>query len=421
MTDAEPTADDETADAPATEPAEREPVDDDPAQDDPAERERHATNLELYLDLVFVFAVTQVAGFLAGDLTWGGVGRGLLLAWLVWWLWSQFAWLGTAIDLEQRSVAQLLVLAAVPPTLLMAVALPTAFTTGARQFAAAYLVVQLWSLTIQGWSLWGDRANRVAWLGYAPLAALAPTVLLVGAFFDGRSRVVVWTLVALFDVGAALMAARGGSSSTTTWRIDPVHFAERHSLFVIISLGEVLVAAGAAAAVAAGDDLTVTVGVGLVAAVSVACTYWWVYFAFVPRASEWALRRAQGADRGRVARDLFTFGHFPIVTGIVLYAVVAKHLVGAPYEHLHTADLAVLFGSVLCFVGGLLNLQYRNVRKLAPERLAVIAATALWCALAGPVLSAMAVVAGIAVMFLAMQTVTLRRLDRQAAERAATT
>ena len=85
---------------------------------------RHATNLELFLDLVFVFAVTQIAAFLAADLSLAGFARGLLLAWLVWWLWSQFTWLGTAIDLGGRSAAQLMVLVAVPPTLLMAVALP---------------------------------------------------------------------------------------------------------------------------------------------------------------------------------------------------------------------------------------------------------------------------------------------------------
>ena len=157
-------------------------------------------------------------------------------------------------------------LAAVPPTLLMAVALPSAFGTGALQFAGAYFVVQLWALAVQGWGLWPDRANRIAWLRYLPLAALAPTILVVGAFFDGRARVAVWAVVALFDVGAALLANRRSASGTTNWRIDPVHFAERHALFVIISLGEVLVAAGASAALAAGEDLTLTVGVGLVAA-----------------------------------------------------------------------------------------------------------------------------------------------------------
>jgi len=123
---------------------------------------RHATNLELFLDLVFVFAVTQVAGVLASDLTWAGFGRGLLLAWLVWWLWSQFTWLGTAVDLSGRSAAQFLVLATVPLALLMAVALPDAYGSTGVEFAGAYLAVNLWALGIQGRKLWGEPATRAA-------------------------------------------------------------------------------------------------------------------------------------------------------------------------------------------------------------------------------------------------------------------
>ena len=123
---------------------------------------RHATNLELFLDLVFVFAVTQVAGVLGSDLSPEGFGRGLLLAWLVWWLWSQFTWLGTAVRLEHRSIAQFQVLATVPLTLLMAVALPSAFDATGVHFAGAYLAVNLWALGIQGRSLWRDPLTRTA-------------------------------------------------------------------------------------------------------------------------------------------------------------------------------------------------------------------------------------------------------------------
>ena len=373
------------------------------------ERERHATNLELFLDLVFVFAVTQLAGFLSADLTWSGLGRGLLIGWLVWWLWSQFTWLGTAIDLEQRSVTQLLVLAAVPPTLLMAVSLPTAYTTSGLQFAGAYMAVQLWALAIMGWGVWGDPSTRKAWLSFAPLAALAPTLLVVGALFDGRARVAVWAVVAIFDVGAALLGGRPTSSGTAAWRIEPAHFAERHSLFVIISLGEVLVAAGATAT---GSPLTASIGVGLVTAVSVACVLWWTYFAFVPRVTEAALTRVEGSERGRAARNLFTFGHFPVVIGIVLYAVVAKHLVSNPLETMHAADLAVLTGAVTFFIGGLLGMQWQIVHRLAPERLAVIIMTGAWCAIAGAHLDAVVIVAGVAAMLLVMQAITLRRFNR---------
>ena len=99
--------------------------------------ERHASNLELFLDLVFVFAVTQIAGIFESDTGPGGFARALLLAWLVWWLWSQFTWLGTAINLQDRSLTQFLVLAAVPMALLMAVAIPDAYGDTGFEFAGA--------------------------------------------------------------------------------------------------------------------------------------------------------------------------------------------------------------------------------------------------------------------------------------------
>jgi len=368
---------------------------------------RHATNLELFLDLVFVFAVTQIAGFLAADLSFGGFAQGLLLAWLVWWLWSQFTWLGTAIDLGGRSAAQLMVLVAVPPTLLMAVALPEAFGSSAVEFGAAYLVVNLWALAIQGRGLWADPTTRMSWLRYVPLAALAPLVLFAGSFLDEGPRTAVWCAVAVFNVASAIVGGQKGE-----WKIDPVHFSERHALFVIISLGEVLVAVGTATA---GVPLTTEVGGALLVAVAVACVFWWAYFAFVPEVMERTLRRAERIARGRAARDLFTFGHFPVIFGVVLFAVAAKHVVVHPAAPLGEGDLAALATSVAFFLGGLLGLQWQVVRTLAPERLVVIVGVAVISATLGPEVSGTLMVGGVALVLVIMQLVTLRRFDRSMA------
>jgi low temperature requirement protein LtrA len=380
----------------------------DPETETKTEYGRHATNLELFLDLVFVFAVTQIAGFLASHLTLAGFARGLLLAWLVWWLWSQFTWLGTAIDLGGRSTAQVLVLLAVPPTLLMAVALPQAFGDAGVEFGAAYLVVNLWALFIQGRGLWADPATRSAWLRYSPLAALTPCVLFAGAFLSEGPRTAVWGAVAVFSVASALMGAQRGE-----WRIDPVHFSERHALFVIISLGEVLVAVGTATA---GVELTSEVGAALLAAVAVACVLWWGYFAYVPAVGERNLVRAPSALRGRVARDFFTFGHFPVVFGIVLYAVTAEHVAAHPTASLGNGDLAALAASVAFFVGGLLGLQWQTVRALAPERFAAIVVVAALCGTLGPEVSGTVLVALVALLLAITQVVTLRRFDRWQAD-----
>ena len=377
---------------------------------------RHATNLELFLDLVFVFAVTQIAGALGSELTLVGFGHGLLLAWLVWWLWSQFAWLGTAVDLGGRSTAQYLVLATVPLTLLMAVAIPDAFGESGLQFAGAYLAVNLWALGIQGRSLWRDPATRAAWQRYVPLAAAAPCVLLAGALLEAEARFVVWTAVAVFNVASAIAGGRGGRDGTAEWTIDPSHFAERHALFVIISLGEIVVAVGTAAA---AGGLGLAIGASLIAAVAVACVFWWTYFAYVPEAVEGTLRRARGADRGAVARNVFTFGHFPIVFGLVLYAVAAKHAVAHPGDPLGPGDLAILSAAVAFFVGGLLGLQWQAVRQLAPERVVAIVGITALCAIAGPLVPGPLLLAVIAIVIALMQLRSLRRFDRRIAARAA--
>jgi low temperature requirement protein LtrA len=390
-------------------------VADDRATTPTEERGRHATNLELFLDLVFVFAVTQIAGVLGSELTLAAFGRGLLLAWLVWWLWSQFAWLGTAVDLGGRSTAQYLVLATVPLTLLMAVAIPDAFGASGLQFAGAYLAVNLWALAIQGRSLWRDPATRAAWLRFVPLAALAPCVLLAGSLLEGEARVLVWSAVAVFNVASAIAGGRAGRDGNAEWTIDPGHFAERHGLFVIISLGEIVVAVGSAAS---AGDFGPAIGAGLMAAVAVACVFWWTYFAYVPEVVEGMLHSARGAGRAAVARNVFTFGHFPIVFGLVLYAVAAKHTVAHPGDPLGPGDLAILAAAVAFFVGGLLGLQWQAVRHLAVERVVAIIGITTLCAIAGPLVAGGLLLAVIAIVIALMQLRAIRRFDRMVASRA---
>ena len=148
-----------------------------------------------------------------------------------------------------------------------------------------------------------------------------------------------------------------------------------------------------------------------------ACVFWWAYFAFVPEAGERALRLAPRHDRGRVARDRFTFGHFPIVFGLVLFAVVAKHVVAHPTDSPSDGDLLALAGAVAFFVGGLLGLQWQAVHRLAPERLAAIGAVAVLCWVAGPRIPGEALLFIVAVIVAIMQAITLRRYERMRAER----
>ena len=371
-----------------------------------ADEERHATNLELFLDLVFVFAVTQITGELSHHLSWSGVGRAALLAWLVWWQWSQFTWAGSAVDLQRRAATRLLVLVTIPTTLVMTTALPGAFAEAGPWFGVAYLIVQLLVLAMQGSEAIKSDAMRKAFVSYASLAAISPIVVLVGGFLDGDARIAAWIAASAINIAGALRGSGKGE-----WAINPVHFAERHALFVIIALGEVLVAVGATATT---QGLTPSVLLGLGLAAGGACVLWWTYFAFIPEVAERVLRKASRSQRGILARDLFTFGHFPIVAGVICYAVVVKHVIPVPWYVLGLGDRLMLLAAAVLIVGGYLHIQVRVVRRLAPERIAALAVVSGWTTLAATVPGA--IVLGVVVVILAaMQAITWRRFQMSVA------
>lgn len=369
-------------------------------------RERHASNLELFLDLVFVFSVTQVTGFVASNLSVAGVGKGMLLCFLVWWQWTGFTWAGTAVDLQSSSRARVVVLMMVPAMLVMAITVPRSLSDQGRWFASAYLVVQLLVLVFQALEARKTEPTKQAFLRYAPLAAIAPTLLFVGGFFSGNTRLGIWIAVAIGMIISALSATSRDSGS---WAMDATHFAERHALFMIITLGEVLVAIGAtSAAVVEEQRLDASLLSAVIATTAVACVLWWAYFGFVPAVIELTLREASPSEQGSMARDVGSFGHFPLVFGLILYAVVAKHVIAHADERLTVADRWLLVAAMMLFIGGQLLIQFRVVRRLAPERFVAIAAIAL-LALLGGTLRGPVVIALLALTLVAMSVLTARR------------
>jgi low temperature requirement protein LtrA len=370
---------------------------------------RHATNLELFVDLVFVFAITQITSVIAGDVTPAGVGKGALLAGLVWWLWSQYTWAGTALDLERNTIERVLVLGTIPPALVMTVAIPGAYDGTAGWFSGCYLAVQLLVIAMQGRTAWKDPAHRWSWTRYAPLAAVAPLVVCAGAVVHGSARTTLWGAAMAISVISGLVAGTRRNDGRAEWRVDPTHFSERHGLFVIICLGESLVAVGASATALAGEKgLSGRLAFAVACCVAFAALVWWVYFAFIPRVGEHQLARRQGGERARLARDIYTYFHFPVVFGIIMYAVVAKHVVAHPGDPIDGPDRWFLAGSALSIIGGLLLTQFRIVRRLAPERVLMIAATALLAFTLTSVDGAI-VIAVLAAGLAAMQAVTWRR------------
>ncbi len=340
---------------------------------------RRSTNLELFLDLVFVFGVAQVSVAFGEHLTWAGFGRGVVLLWLLWWLWSQFVWLGTAIDLQGRTASIVAIIIAIAPALVVAASIPEAFAARGTQFAVGYLLVQTWSLAIQGVTLWSNRTTRRAWLNYAPAAALAPLLVLAGGLAGAGARPALWLVASVVNAVSAVLG--GSSRGDGRWRIDSTHFAERHSLFVIIVLGEVLVAIGVAVTEV---ELSFTVALGFLAAVLVASALWWSYFGFVADATERALDRTAPAGRVALARDAFTFGHFPLVLGITLYADVVRHVVPHPGATMVAADRLALLGGLALLLGDFLYLRWRLQRVFTVERVVALALVTLVALVLGP-------------------------------------
>ena len=303
--------------------------------------EQGATFVELFFDLVFVFAVTQVTAVLAGDLTAKGVGHALVVFWLVWWAWTQFTWSLNEADTEHVSV-RLITLVATGLAFLMAMTVPLIATEWGWLFAVAYLVLRVLGIGLQ-WKLASDdpvwRGAVRTWTLMSGLGLLAVTA---AAFLPPERRYQALAVAAALDV---LAAARAGRYE---WRLFPGHFSERHGLFVIIVLGESLIAAG----LTAGEQpLTAGLLVVTITAVAGTCALWWTYFGWAKDALERAMRSQPPASIGRFARDVYSFAHFPLIFGVIGFAVAVEESIAHPKDPLSTPGALALCVGVGLILG----------------------------------------------------------------------
>jgi low temperature requirement protein LtrA len=333
-----------------------------------AEEERRTSYLELFFDLVFVFAITQVTLLLLSNTSAAGFARAALVLALIWWAWSGFTWMTNAIDIESQ-VTKLLFLAGMAGAFFMALAVPHAYTDQGVWFGCAYLFIGVLNISLYGWGLKDRPAEFAALRRLAPFFLLSPALVLVGGLVDSLPlRSGLW--VAALVVAVVGVLATGNDND---WRVSPAHFAERYALIVIIALGESIVAIGTSVEEIPRDSafaLSVLVAFTGVAAL------WFAYFGFVSGAVERALQKALPNKRGPLARDVFTIFHYPIVLGIVFFAVAAKKMVVHPEDALSRPGRAALGFGVALFFTGFLLARYRIVRSVGWER-AVGAAAAL--------------------------------------------
>jgi low temperature requirement protein LtrA len=279
-----------------------------------AQREQRVTPLELFFDLVFVFAITQVTLLMSDDPTWEGLGRGLVVLAALWWAWTGYAWLTNTLEPEEGPVRAGM-FGAMAAMLVVALAVPQAFDAHGVLFGVAYLIVRL--LQLQLYAIAGKRDPDLlaALLRMVPSATLAPLIIVAAGFFDGPAQAALW-LVALAVDYLGVLVGRGQG-----WRVSPAHFAERHNLIVIIALGESIVAIGVGAA---GVSLTPSIVAAAVLGIAVVVALWWAYFDVYAVMSQRQLAATSGAARVRLARDYYSYLHLPMIAGIVLFALGLK-------------------------------------------------------------------------------------------------
>jgi low temperature requirement protein LtrA len=300
-----------------------------------------ATYVELFYDLVFVYAVTQLTSLVLHDLTWGGVGRAALLFWLVWWAWTQFTWTLNLADTEHPLI-RVPTLLATAVAFFLAQAVPEAFSSAGVWFAVSYVVVRLIGLAMQAWVIASDqRASLTVWVG---LSMTGLALVMAGGFAGLELRPWFWLAALVADLVAAGLAGR------MVWVLQAGHFAERHGLIVIIALGESLIAGGLGSS---GIERDLTFALTTAGAVLATCALWWTYFGTLHHRFEEALGSQEDEARGGFARDVFSFWHAAVVAGVIAIAVAFEQAIAHPEEHLSGGPSLALTLGVALFTGGL--------------------------------------------------------------------
>jgi low temperature requirement protein LtrA len=325
-----------------------------------AQREQRVTPLELFFDLVFVYAITQVTLLMSDDPSWEGLGRGLLVLAALWWAWTGYAWLTNTLEPEEGAV-RAGVFGSMAAMLVVALAVPEAFDADAKLFGVAYLIVRLLQLLLFAIAGKRDADLLGAVLRLLPAATLAPVIILVAGFFDGRTQAALWVIALAVDYLGALIGHGQG------WRVSPAHFAERHGLIVIIALGESIVAIGIGAA---GVSLTPSIVAAAVLGIVIIAALWWAYFDVYAVSAQRQLSEASGATRVRLARDCYSYLHLPMIAGIVLFALGLKKTIEHVRDPLATVPAVALCGGLSLYFFTHVALRVRLVHHIRRSTMA---------------------------------------------------
>lgn len=334
-----------------------------------------ADPVELFFDLAFVFAFSQLVAHLVHHPTWTGGAEAGLLFLILWFGWSTFTWAANAVQGNARPVRAIF-LVATAASVPMGASVAAAFGSGGGTFAVCAAIIIAMAIALQIWGLGvvdagGDEFRTVLRYSGPNLVALA--LLVAGGFVDGTARTVLWILFLVVILAAVALARRGD------WIVRPGHFSERHGLIVIIALGEIVVAIG----IAVVDSLTESSGlptdtlIGLTTAGVLVGLLWWSYFDRVVPALEHRSETLNGRERAHHVADVYTLLHVLIVGGIIVAAAATEEILLHPRDPVHTEFLVMFVAGLAMFFGGIALAVFRAYRVLAKERLTAVAAIAL--------------------------------------------
>jgi low temperature requirement protein LtrA len=322
--------------------------------------EERVTPLELFFDLVFVLALTQCTALMAAHATWGELGKGLLVLGLLWWSWVGYAWLTSVVNPEEGAV-RFAIFAAMAALLVVALCVPESFSDSRVLFAVAYTGVRYGQIALFILASRDEPGLRASVKALAVGTSLGCGLLIVGALVDDAgAQAAIWAVALALDMlGPYLFGSEG-------WKLRARHFAERHGLIIIIALGESIVAIG----VGAGHDVDAGVVAAAVLGIAVAGALWWLYFDIVALVAERRLTNAKvGREQNEIARDSFSYLHFPMVAGIVLLALGMKKTLEHVEDPLKTVPAVATLGGTAVYLLAHVAFRWRNVHRFSSARL----------------------------------------------------
>jgi len=328
------------------------------------------TYVELFFDLVFVFAVTQVSHFLLAHFTPLGALQTLILMLAIWWVWVYTSWITNWLDPELTRV-RLMLFALMSAGLLLSTSIPRAFESRGLAFALAYVAMQVGRSAFATFTTPSSEPLRLNLLRIFIWLSTSGVFWIAGGLADGPVQIALWLVALAIEYIGPVMGfhvPRIGASTTQDWSVEGGHMAERCALFIIIALGESIVVTGATFAETGWEAITFgAFAVALVGSIAM----WWIYFHIgVHLGSE---RISNSSDPGRLARLAYTYLHLPIVAGIVVAAVSDEQVLAHPSGHADPKVILTTIGGPLLFLIGVLLFKRAVRGHLQPSHIAGIA------------------------------------------------